>query len=180
MVDAVDSKSTGHTSVRVRVPPGAPFFKKDLTVNYFEELQKKSTELLNNIKTNQESLDSLLDEIQNDYQYPDLVYRFYHTSFKVYRIQKVTDDIVRALELLAPEGCSFNEMFKQILKEGTSKVWTSEHNKDWMTHTRPMLEAFFHARYFLEMAVLYGRELKESPQTLPSGWAGLLYLYNLR
>jgi hypothetical protein len=43
-----------------------------------------------------------------------------------------------------------------------------------------MLEAFFHARYFLEMAVKYGRELELPPTLLPSGWAALLYLYNLR
>jgi len=50
----------------------------------------------------------------------------------------------------------------------------------WDASTRPLLEAFFHARYFLEMAVKYGAELDEPPTTLPSGWAGLLYLYNLR
>lgn len=41
-------------------------------------------------------------------------------------------------------------------------------------------QAFFHARYFLDMAVKYGTELDAPPQMLPSGWAGLLYLYNLR
>lgn len=41
-------------------------------------------------------------------------------------------------------------------------------------------EAFFHARFFLKMAVKYGEELDEAPSTLPSGWAALLYLYNLR
>jgi hypothetical protein len=43
-----------------------------------------------------------------------------------------------------------------------------------------MLEAFWHARFFVEMAVKYGRELEEPPSTLPSGWAALLYLYDLR
>jgi hypothetical protein len=42
------------------------------------------------------------------------------------------------------------------------------------------LEAFFHARYVLEMAVKYGDDLDEPTNLLPSGWAGLLYLYNLR
>jgi hypothetical protein len=46
--------------------------------------------------------------------------------------------------------------------------------------TRPILEAFFHARYFLEMVCRYGRELAEPPSPLPSGWAAVLYLYGLR
>ena len=53
-------------------------------------------------------------------------------------------------------------------------------NQNWLAVTRPMLEAFFHARYFLEMAVKYGKELDSPPQMLPSGWASLLYLYNMR
>ena len=43
-----------------------------------------------------------------------------------------------------------------------------------------MIEAFFHARFFLEMAVKYGKELEFPPQMLPSGWAAFLYLFNLR
>jgi hypothetical protein len=30
------------------------------------------------------------------------------------------------------------------------------------------------------MAVKYGRELEYPPRVMPSGWAALLYLYNLR
>jgi hypothetical protein len=46
--------------------------------------------------------------------------------------------------------------------------------------TRPIVEAFFHARFFLEMAVRYGNELDKAPHMLPSGWAALFYLYELR
>jgi hypothetical protein len=42
------------------------------------------------------------------------------------------------------------------------------------------LEAFFHARCMLEMAVAYGKELERPPSVLPSGWAALLYLFGLR
>lgn len=45
--------------------------------------------------------------------------------------------------------------------------------------TRPILEAFFHARFFLEMAVRYA-DLQAPPQPLPSGYAALLYLFGLR
>lgn len=42
-----------------------------------------------------------------------------------------------------------------------------------------ILEAFFHARFFLEMAVRYAT-LPECPNPLPSGYAALLSLYGLR
>lgn len=43
-----------------------------------------------------------------------------------------------------------------------------------------MCEAFFHAKYFLEMAVKYGKELDKIPdEERPSGWAGLLCFFNL-
>ena len=45
--------------------------------------------------------------------------------------------------------------------------------------TRPILEAFFHARFFLEMAVRHAH-LESPPSPLPSGYAALLYLYGLR
>jgi hypothetical protein len=55
-----------------------------------------------------------------------------------------------------------------------------KHNQQWTAHTRVFLEAFFHAKYFLEMAVKYGKELQAAPTMLPSGWAALLCLYDLR
>ena len=31
------------------------------------------------------------------------------------------------------------------------------HNDDWPRHARPLVEAFLHAKYFVEMMVKYGR-----------------------
>jgi hypothetical protein len=53
-------------------------------------------------------------------------------------------------------------------------------NERWLEITRPILEAYFHAHYFLSMAVRYGTELDAPPMMLPSGWAAILYLYGLR
>jgi hypothetical protein len=73
-----------------------------------------------------------------------------------------------------------NHWFLQIIHQGTGKVFAVEHNKDWLSVTRPMLEAFFHARYVLEMTCRYGRDLAYAPRELPSGWAAVLYLFGLR
>lgn len=136
----------------------------------------------------QPQLAELLDRVNDHWAYEDMVYRFYHVSFKVYYVQKLTEDIVKALRGLAPD-CDLNEKFAVIFVDGTGHAFSREHNREWMVRTRPMLEAFFHARFMLEMAVKYGAEFKrlrdeegvdKGPTMLDSGWAALLYLFDLR
>ena len=82
---------------------------------------------------------------------------------------------------LAPEGKSLCREFEEIIRAGAGgKHFEPEHNKNWTHHTRPFVEAFFHAKFFLEMVVKYGKELEGPPDMLPSGWAAVLCLYNLR
>jgi hypothetical protein len=135
--------------------------------------------LLQNLKRSLPDLEELLASCGDHWGYEDPVYRFYHQSFKVYALQESTRRIADKLQEMAPER-ELNSYFLSIIRDGTGKVFTPEHNRDWLAVTRPILEAFFHARYFLEMAVKYGRELSSPPSLLPSGWAALLYLYNLR
>jgi hypothetical protein len=135
--------------------------------------------LLMHIQTALPKLEALLGQFTSDWGYEDPVYRFYHQSFKIYGLQGSTKKIVAELQALAPDR-SLNQWFLQIVKDGTEKTFEPEHNRRWLEVTRPILEAFFHARYFLEMAVRYGRELEYPPRSLPSGWAALLYLYDLR
>jgi hypothetical protein len=125
-------------------------------------------------------LETLLLDANEHWVYEDCVYRFYHQSFKVvYGLQATTGRIVAALRELAPER-PLNDWFIEIVDSGTCKSFEPEHNEKWLAVTRPIVEAFFHARFFLEMAVRYGSELSEPPAMLPSGWAAFLYLYNLR
>lgn len=107
-------------------------------------------------------------------------YRFYHHSFKVYGVQAITQEVIDTLRSLLPDA-KFNKEFQQIFVAGASgKQFSMNHNENWSDHTRVFLEAFFHAKFFLEMAVKYGVELDEVPQVLPSGWAALLYFYGAR
>jgi hypothetical protein len=114
--------------------------------------------------------------VQQPLGYEDSVYRFYHQSFKVYGLQGSTQSIVQRLQALAPDR-PLNPWFVQIVQAGTGKVFKREDNERWTEATRPILEAFFHARFSLEMAVRYA-DLQEPPQVLPSGYAALLYLFN--
>ena len=136
-------------------------------------------ELFGNLKDNLPELEKFFEDCDGPWGYEDPIYRFYHQSFKVYSLQKKTLNIVTDLQALLP-GATLNDWFVQIIKEGTGKTFVSEDNQNWLAVTRPIIEAFFHARYFLEMAVKYGRELDFPPRLLPSGWASFLYLYNLR
>jgi len=145
------------------------------------DTSEKDSELLANIQARWSDLAKLLEEINSHWSYEDPIYRFYHQSFKVYTLQSETKRIVDALQSIAPTGTTFCPMFQEIYQAGAGgKQFEPAHNRQWTTHTRPFLEAFFHARFFLEMAVKYGKELSAAPTMLPSGWAALLCLYNLR
>ena len=141
----------------------------------------KDAELLANIRANLPELSALLDEMNSPWGYEDPVYRFYHQSFKVYALQGATQKIIAALTKVAPMGSTFCSLFAEIIQLGADSVkFEMAHNTNWSTHTRPFLEAFFHARYFLEMAVKYGTDLESTPTLLPSGWAARLCLYDIR
>ena len=134
--------------------------------------------LLQNLRSRQSELTALLEKYSSHWGFEDPIYRFYHQSFKVYFLQEDTVRIVRVLESLAPAR-PLNDWFRSIVEQGTGKSFKPADNKDWTAITRPMIEAFFHARFFLEMAVRYAT-LPEPPMPLPSGYAALLYLYGLR
>lgn len=177
----------------------------------FEELlsgaavddREEAKALLANIKTALPQLQKLFDELSSHWGYENLIYRFYHQSWKVYDLQVLTAQVVDALRALAPEAnrkrfehCKSAEgeaakiecpelhpWFIKIIEEGMGKEFQREHNRNWLSVTRPILEAFFHARYFLEMTIRYGLKFKDlaaPPAIMPSGWAAVLYLYSLR
>lgn len=124
-------------------------------------------------------LESILASCNDHWGSEDGIYRFYHQSFKVFRLQDLTLRCVGALRGLAPH-LALNPWFETIVAEGTGKEFRTEGNRNWLGSTRPILEAFFHARYFLEMAVKYGRAYDSPPAVLHSGWAALLELYRIR
>jgi hypothetical protein len=137
----------------------------------------ESQELLRRIKAALPQLEALHDDL--DQQYEDRVYRYYHGSDKVYVLQFGTLKMVEALQGLFP-GRPLNEAFSRILKEGTGRSSEGITGAERTAQERRILEAFFHARYFLEMTIRYGKRLDVAPSWLPSGWASVLYLFNLR
>ena len=143
-----------------------------------EERDRLERLLLSRLTERKPEIDALWAELNGHWGYEDGFYRFYHGSFKVYYVQCRTEKAAAFLRSLLPER-EMNEDFTAIIREGTGKEFDPTHNREWLKHTRPILEAFAHARFMVEMAFRYS-SLKEPPQPLPSGYAAFLYLYNLR
>ena len=135
--------------------------------------------LLRNLREKEAELKSQLEACSDHWGYEDPVYRFYHQSFKVFWLQERTRSLAALLAEIAPTDRPLDPWFVEIVRAGTGRAFAPEDNARWTEATRPIVEAFFHARYFVEMAVRYA-SLHEPPQFLPSGYAALLCLYGLR
>jgi hypothetical protein len=162
--------------------------KKDEKANQLKQILSRSLTpdirqrlerlLLKRIKRHKGELKKILQMMSDHWTYEDHFYRYYHGSYKVYRTQTTTEQAVKLLRQLLPER-ELNLTFEQIIREGTGKEFKLAHNKNRDKHTRPMLDAFAHAKFMIEMAARYAN-LTKLPQPMPSGYAALLYLYDLR
>ena len=144
-----------------------------------EKAQELSNKLLANIKQNKAEIEKLCDIFKGFEE--DYVYRFYHQSFKIFGATAQIKQAVELFERLAPDSFPLNEWFCSIADEAIGKEFDfAKTNQIWLAETRPILEAFWHSKYFLEQMLIAADELETSPQILPSGWAAVLYLYDLR
>jgi hypothetical protein len=143
-----------------------------------DERDRFEQQLLAGLRSHREGLEALLRASSDHWGYEDPVYRFYHQSYKVFALQGATERIVGALRTLVP-GRPLHPWFLELVRRGTGRQFALSDNDSWTQVTRPIVEAFFHARYFLEMAVRYAA-LETPPRPLPSGYAALLYLFGLR
>lgn len=137
-----------------------------------------------------EELQDFINSATGTWVREDLLYRFWHQSFKVYAIQEYTERGAALIRSLSPEAGPLSDFFEEIVSEGTGKVFSMEHNENWTLHTRPMLEAFWHVLTIVEMIVKYAPEEAASEGTaessglnirfLDSGWALVLEVFNVR
>lgn len=143
-----------------------------------EERERLEEELSAALRERHAELRELLERVSGASGYEDPIYRFYHQSLKVFGLQERTVEVVAMLQSLLP-GCPVCTEFREILAVGTGKSFTAESNANWTAHTRPIIEAFLHARFMLEMAVKFAGP-KPPNHALPSGWAALLSLFQIR
>ena len=151
--------------------------------------QQQSENLQRRLQRDQKLLDAIkaklpeLERLRLDFtiMYEDGIYRYYHASFKVYSLQNVTLNAVEIFRRIADSTDNkLCEWFEQIIADGTGRKFEMEHNTNWSQHTRPIVEAFLHSKYFWEMMIKYGHELDSAPAILPDGWAAILELYSQR
>ena len=134
--------------------------------------------LLRNLRERKAELKAQLKACSDHWGYEDPVYRFYHQSFKVYGMQERTRSLDGSWPSSVRWACRSTRGSPRS-SSGTGRSFEPEDNRRWVEVTRPIVEAFFHARFFVEMAVRYAR-LDKPPSLLPSGYAALLCLYGLR
>jgi hypothetical protein len=132
----------------------------------YEEQTKQMNKLLENIKEKLPTLEAHLNKVSSHWHYEDLIYRYYHHSYKVFYIQQETKDMVEAMIELSPNDKGLDSKFMEIYEDGIGKEFEQKHNKEWRETCAPMVEAFLHAKYFLEMIVKYGKEYDEAPDLL--------------
>ena len=115
------------------------------------------------------------------------VYRFYHHSNKIFHLQKLIKAGWKIIDKIGMSGQPpdyLHEWYIEIYLEGAILDFKEWMNSEWLKHTRPILEAFWHTKYFIQMMFKYGQLLEPNSEELLQGmapdWAAVLYLFELR
>src|SRR5262245_56925814 len=114
----------------------------------------RMNDLLIRIKEKLPELEKLLGRMQASEE--NGFYRFYHQSFKVFHCQDYIKDGLNLIKEIGGETDPPHEWFCQIVQEGTEHEFNDRTNDEWLKQTRPILEAFWHTKYFLAMMIKYG------------------------
>lgn len=149
-----------------------------VTMEALTHLQRHNA-LLDRIKKGAADLQVQLDLADQEFGAPDLFYRFYTQSFKTFRIQQYTAKFMECIQTVAGDE-KLHPWFLGIIAEGTDKVFDLSHNNEWLKHTRPMMEAYFHSRMVVEQMLWCSKNLTKAENWLDSPWAAVLTIYNLR
>ena len=73
-----------------------------------------------------------------------------------------------------------NFEYARIVEAGTKHQFSVTTNENWEAETRPILEAFWHTKYFINMMVKYAKEFEKVEMPMQPGMAAVLYLFELR
>src|ERR1700689_4959649 len=101
------------------------------------------------MRQHEPELRRVLENVNSKWCYEDRIYRYYHQSFKVFDLQNATRTMADALAAISPEGRPFRRFFDEILQQGTGREFSRTDNQHWLERAAPIVQAFFHARYFM-------------------------------
>lgn len=139
-------------------------------------------QLLTNIHLRMDALKKCLEEVESHWGGEDGFYRYYHHSYKAFRLQGITEAITLEMANVDPrpfEDRHWSPLFTSLIEAGTNKEFDISVNQHWEEQVGPIVTAYLHAREVLTMMVKYGEELDEAPQIMPSGWALVASVYGM-
>ena len=79
------------------------------------------------------------------------------------------------LKKLAPDTSKLNEWFQEITDLGLDRDFTDSTNENWLRETQPLLEAFWHTKFFVTQMKSSAASLETAPEILPYDWAAVLF-----
>jgi hypothetical protein len=153
-------------------------------IRWIHTREANEEKLVRNIKERLPKLQNLLHEVEGEKGIRDGVYYFYfdrwNRPLKVLGLaQPLTQEIVAALTELSPEG-RLNKSFSDIVTAGIGHRFKLADNKHWPQSGRAVLEALFHAHFFLRMVCEYGKDIEDPADVTESGWDAVRCLYDLK
>jgi hypothetical protein len=145
-----------------------------------ENLRLAHDALLSRIKECLPALEDLQKQIEDAEEAG--VYWYYHSDPHVYGLQQYTESACSLFRQIAShEEGNLALLFELIVREGTNRTPNLVvQSRVWIQDAAPIVSAYYHAKYFISQHIKYAKELENSPDTLPSGWAAILCLYELR
>jgi hypothetical protein len=120
-------------------------------------------------------------KVREDATATDQKLRRSHGSYKVFYLQDAVKEAFALIEEIGGESDPPHFEYTRIVEAGTAHNFQGERtNTNWDAETKPILEAFWHNKYFINMMVKYATELETVEMPLDYGMAAVLYLYELR
>jgi len=159
--------------------PEDRYLKKMFDIIMSRTHQERINALFFRIKARLPELEELARKLEEAEE--DGVYRFYHGSNKVFFLQDPVKAAFTLIKDIGGEDDPPHFEYARIVEAGTAQDFNDERtNANWETETKPILEAFWHTKYFINMMVKYAKELETLESPLEPGMAAVLYLFELR
>jgi hypothetical protein len=158
--------------------PENRYVKKMLGIIRSHTHQERINTLFLRIKARLPKLEELARNLKEAEE--DGIYRFYHGSNKVFFLQDPVKAAFTLIKEIGGEDDPPNFEYARIVEAGTAHQFSETTNGNWEAGITPILDAFWHTKYFINMMVKYANELEAVESPLQPGMAAVLYLFELR
>src|ERR1700736_5088348 len=149
--------------------PEDRYLKKMLGIIRSHTHRERINALFFRIKTRLRELEELACTLEEAEE--DGVYRFYHGSNKVFYLQEPVKAAFALIKEIGGESDPPHFEYARIVEAGTTHPFSATTNENWEAETKPILEALWHTKYFVNMMVKYGKKLETVEMALQPGMA---------